>query len=807
MARLTFTTSGSWTVPDGVTSITVEAWGGGGGGGGTTVSGNGGGGGGGAYAKSVLTVIVGTAYSFTVGSGGAGGTGNGVSGAATNFNAGQVFAPGGTGGGAAPNGSSGSGGNAASGAGDTRASGGAGGAGGTGIAGGGGGGESGGPSGLGHAGATSVSTAGGAGGTGNDNAGDGGNGGIAFDSPGSVGLAPGGGGGGATSDSSSISQHGGNGSRGLLVITYDNPQPLLKSHLYKVYRNGAFQGLLPNVTSDFGFSQDINTAGSQITVTAAVSPDTSALPVSTLDDEDGNPLQTEDGFDLTIEGVEPIVSLGGGDGLIANGNKLQVWEYSQYHPNGICMFLGEIENWQASFGGDNQDEQINILVYSDGQDLANDIATGNPYDEDQVVESGDGSSGNITFLINNLTFGSGFFDAVGQTITTGAAVTNIARVVFSFIVGDGDLLITTLWPDVATANASTDGVTGSLGTVRTVINLPLGGQKAIDFVTPIPVSSSTSYFLTFSAGVGSQMATPGITPGTYSGGDVYTKDSFSGGWGLYESLSGNASMYIQTYSSLGETATEFDSEDITDMFKSIMNNYGARGGAITYTDDSVDETGSVLSYIFNTALVSDSINTLLTLAPDGFYWYVDIGTNIIYFKQSSTTPDLWITKGKEINSLTLVATIENIKNVDYEIGGAVGGSNLFSIYTDATSLSQFGRRLNIHTDNRVTVQSTQDAIGESYISENKSEQFQTSVTLLDGQIDITTLKPGQIVGFRGFGTFVDRLTLQIMRINYTPEQATLTLGALPPRVNITLAQITRNLLAQETINNPSAPGN
>jgi len=54
-----FTSSGSWTAPDGVFEITVEAWGGGGGG---VSNGNngGGGGGGGAYALQTIPVTPGT---------------------------------------------------------------------------------------------------------------------------------------------------------------------------------------------------------------------------------------------------------------------------------------------------------------------------------------------------------------------------------------------------------------------------------------------------------------------------------------------------------------------------------------------------------------------------------------------------------------------------------------------------------------------------------------------------------------------------------------------------------------------------
>ncbi|MDI5951247.1 choice-of-anchor D domain-containing protein [Flavobacterium yafengii] len=78
----TFSTSGTFTVPAGITSIQVEAWGGGGAGGGATGNPSAGGGGaGGGYVKNTsLTVIPGTTYTVTVGNGGVGSTGTGGAG-------------------------------------------------------------------------------------------------------------------------------------------------------------------------------------------------------------------------------------------------------------------------------------------------------------------------------------------------------------------------------------------------------------------------------------------------------------------------------------------------------------------------------------------------------------------------------------------------------------------------------------------------------------------------------------------------------------------------------------------------------
>lgn len=71
-----FTASGTFTVPAGVTSVLVEAWGaGGGGGGGTDVfCGGGGGGGAGGFAKGFVSVAPGQALAAVVGTGGAAGT-------------------------------------------------------------------------------------------------------------------------------------------------------------------------------------------------------------------------------------------------------------------------------------------------------------------------------------------------------------------------------------------------------------------------------------------------------------------------------------------------------------------------------------------------------------------------------------------------------------------------------------------------------------------------------------------------------------------------------------------------------------
>ena len=110
----TFTASGTYVVPAGITSVIVECWGAGGGGGSSnTMSksrGRGGGGGGGAYSSTTIVVTPGNSYNIVVGTGGTGGVaGNGSAGGASTFDATSVVANGGKPGNKGSNGSAGTG--------------------------------------------------------------------------------------------------------------------------------------------------------------------------------------------------------------------------------------------------------------------------------------------------------------------------------------------------------------------------------------------------------------------------------------------------------------------------------------------------------------------------------------------------------------------------------------------------------------------------------------------------------------------------------------------------------------------------
>lgn len=570
-----------------------------------------------------------------------------------------------------------------------------------------------------------------------------------------------------------------------------------KRYTYKVFSAaGQYLGDLPKVISEFKLPQDINTAGSQISIECAVSADTSRLPANVLTDEADNVLTDEADVPLTDEGVAPIIAPGGSGSqvLVKNGNTVQVWEYSYFYPNGKCLFLGQMERWEATFG---DDETIKILCYSDAQDLDNFLVRGNPYTyTTDVSQTSQNTSVGISVMGGK---GAGWY-LVGQTWKAGVGVTNLGAVSL-LLLGTAHVTI-----DIF----DTPALSTFYGSVTQFVSV--GSPTEVQLGLPVSVVTvpGNTYFFRVSVDGGESITVYYSNANPYANGQAYSSSYGGGGGGAFYPGIGadaNSDLYFKTASGTGSTTGTFTSLDpSTGMLEAAMNDYIARGGLVTYDATTITATGLSLTYQTNTNTVKEFIDAILSLSPNGFYYYVDQGTDTLYFKLASTTADYIIRKGVHIEKLTLTATIENIKNSVYFVGGDIGGGvNLYKLYQDSTSIANYGTRLDRKTDNRVTVTATANAIGQSEVAELKDEDYQTTVTVLYRTMDTTLLKPGLIIGFEGFGTFVDGVLAQIVRVDYTPEEVTLTLGILPVRLNSAFEVVLRGLIAQQTIANPSAP--
>lgn len=558
---------------------------------------------------------------------------------------------------------------------------------------------------------------------------------------------------------------------------------------YKVYsKNGTYLGELPNVTTPFAFNQDMNSTGSAIEIVCGVKADNDLTTEAII---------TGDGYDITTGTDDPLVATTGtvvlalgsseDDAIFKNGNRIKTWLYNYWHPNGKLMFSGQVNKVKPKFAGGKS--YTKLMVLSDGLDLNNLVARGYPfsYTNDQSQTSQDGY---VTVMADS--FGAGFV-SYGQSFVTGGAVDNLGAISL-MLQGNADVTI----------NFYT-GPNGSLlGSVTKAVSAGSPTVTQFEYAQLVDVTPNTARFFGIFVNSGQSMRVYHNSSGGYTDGTAY-EASYGGGsgGGSYTSYSGD--LYFITKSGTPTTTATYTSQDpITGMLSSILIDYNNRGGMITERDFTA--AGVSLTYTFNMAFVFDAVKKALEMSPSGYTSYIDLGTAEMDIFPISSTADFTVVNEKDVIDLELELSIEQVKNYLLLSGGDTGGgSNLYRDYRDTESSANYGIRTGTKSDNRITLSATADAIGTSYIEENAGEQQNTMLVVPVTAMDTTLLTPGKTIGFKNYGNFIDTLVLPIVRREFRTKSVTLILGMMPVRMNDEIQRISRDLLNEQTANNPSAP--
>lgn len=287
------------------------------------------------------------------------------------------------------------------------------------------------------------------------------------------------------------------------------------------------------------------------------------------------------------------------------------------------------------------------------------------------------------------------------------------------------------------------------------------------------------------------------------------------------------SPYIELWEPTGATTISFNSVDPSDMLTTVMFDYSRQGGDIIFDSDSIEMTGTLVSYDFISVSVLDAVKKILELAPPGWYFYIDHATKKLYFRKKANAPAHYFVIGRDLSDVSFQKRTINMINTVYFSGGKIDGVNFVKKYRDEGAYQRFGPRRMPYSDNRVTLEATADTIANSLIEENKIPEIRTAIEVLD-TYDIETIRPGDVAGFRNYGGNSDSVSLwdvgqwdvmswdfdisnpntygmQIALMTYTPDMIKTTLSTVPPDVNKRIEDINRNLEAQQTIDNPNIP--
>lgn len=594
-----------------------------------------------------------------------------------------------------------------------------------------------------------------------------------------------------------------------------------KKYRYKVRsESGDYLGDWKDVSSKPKFKKQINNVIGTMPVVLGRNDRSTEQAVTVLLNEDDTPITNEDDSTLLLD-TAPVIGLGSGTTLDTN-NEVEVDAiYGQFeallneddtpilnedgslilveegYPLGRTIFRGYVPRWELPLDGG----AITTEIRSFSQDLANIIL-----ETEDVAYIDTGASS----MNNNIYGGIGIagggptdYEVLYQSFTMAAQKT-LSKIRLNALAGwyfDVDFSV-----GIFGGTPSAFGTSYGGGTAYANRDDP---QPYVDVVfdTPITLPAGTYFFMltTSQYKTGGNVTYPinfGLSATAYSGGSLwyYTNDT-----GLVNNTS--ADIAFTLYEAGGDTSVPFLSKDPSQILRSIVDFASSRGARINYTSDSIEVTETLVSYTFNTNTIKEAIDKVLELAPSGWYYYYDFGTDTIYFKRVSTTPDRYLRQGQSVaEGGKIVKTIEQVVN-DVLFSGGGSPTNLFK-RTRETPLAGTRRGLAKLSDNRVTDSSTAVILSESKIEQFRDALYAGDVPIVEDEIKsfyLEDVNVGELIGFIGFGSVVDAIEVQSVSTEYNPDIMPTELTYDVPTVNKRVEDIKRNLEVVENKNNPAEP--
>jgi hypothetical protein len=310
---------------------------------------------------------------------------------------------------------------------------------------------------------------------------------------------------------------------------------------------------------------------------------------------------------------------------------------------------------------------------------------------------------------------------------------------------------------------------------------------------------------------------------TYAGGQAYQcTDSVSDPTQTFSAL--NYDLWFRINAG---TVQPFYSTDPSNMLRSILDHYIDQGGLISYDGSSIDDTGTVATYTFNGNTTYEGIQKVLSMAPVGWYWYVDQSTNLLHFHRKSESADHRFTYGRHLLSVKPEKRIEDVVDVVYFTGG--GTPPLSLSFSRPTFVNNGAVRKYI--DGRVTDPHTASLIANRILDENDAPEVRLSFEVVDNTVDtargydLESIQIGDTTSLKNIGSGgsslwgvmvwdvdywgysskdLGTLVLQIVRIELNPRSAKIYCSTIAPDVSKRIEDINRNLQAEQTSNNSAA---
>lgn len=220
---------------------------------------------------------------------------------------------------------------------------------------------------------------------------------------------------------------------------------------------------------------------------------------------------------------------------------------------------------------------------------------------------------------------------------------------------------------------------------------------------------------------------------------------------------------------------------------------------INYGTSTVDVSGTNISYTSNAKSCLETLERVREMAGATWYWYVD-ADNVFYFDSYPTTPTHFFVFGKDVSSLEITKSADDIKNELIFWNGLQPDDPHFlsTRYYNSASITSYWNRFDTMTDGRIIDATTAGEFGDTYINAYKEPNISMKFEVKDGNFgsgyDIESIEPGhtcKILNLEDSSVVGDNMV--ITSVQYTPEKAIVYVSDLREITGRSLTNLRRQM--------------
>jgi hypothetical protein len=279
------------------------------------------------------------------------------------------------------------------------------------------------------------------------------------------------------------------------------------------------------------------------------------------------------------------------------------------------------------------------------------------------------------------------------------------------------------------------------------------------------------------------------------------------------------------------TTVTYSSQDPANILKDVINKYRAiEDIGVHYTSDSIDLTGTTVSYTFTLNTIKEALDKIIELCPEDWCYYIG-ADGTVYLQQSDIyIPDHRFTRGRDILNMRINKNLDSVVNQVYFVGDGI-----FTLNETSGSIGTWGTRAIKKVDERVSLAGTASAMTDKILTESSSPKTLVDIEIVDtGRrsdglgYDIETINVGDSlridnIDFTGSSiSNWDTATwdwdvwdysiqesqsqiLTILKTRYTGDSMYLTAGLGVPAITKRVEDINRNLENSQTYDIADTP--